>query len=45
MIHAILLARATVTSMRGLRASMRSSYDPAGAPLLRAAQRTTALAR
>jgi hypothetical protein len=43
MIRAILLASATAMSIRGLRASMRSNHDPAGAPL-RAAQRTTALA-
>ena len=45
MIRAILLASATATSMRGLRASVcsRSNHDPAGVPL-RAAQRTTALA-
>lgn len=38
----ILLARATVTSMRGLRASICSSHDPFGAPRLLAC-RTTAL--
>ena len=43
MIRAILLARATATSMRGLRVSMRSNHDPAGAPFC-TAQRTTALA-
>ena len=42
-IRAILLARATVTSMRGLRTSMRPSHEPSGAPR-RAAWRTTALA-
>src|SRR5689334_11233075 len=41
--RAILLARAVVTSMRGLRASMRASHEPAAAPR-RLAQRTTALA-
>lgn len=30
--RAILLAKATITSMRGLRASMRASQDPGGAP-------------
>jgi len=39
--RAILLARAIMTSMRGLRASMRSNHDPTP---FRAAQRTTALA-
>src|SRR5690348_16026716 len=38
-----LLARAVVTSMRGLRASIRASHEPAAAPR-RLAQRTTALA-
>ena len=32
MIRAILLASATVTSMRGLRASICSSHEPFGAP-------------
>ena len=32
--RAILLARATVTSMRGLRASIRASHEPAAAPRL-----------
>src|SRR3954451_23460851 len=41
--RAILLARATVTSIRGLRASIRASHEPAAAPR-RQAQRTTALA-
>src|SRR5689334_5726038 len=41
--RAILLARAVVTSMRGLRASIRASHEPAAAPR-RLAQRTTALA-
>ena len=31
-VRAILLASATVTSMRGFRASMPSSHEPAGAP-------------
>ena len=30
--RAILLARAVVTSMRGLRASIRASHEPAAAP-------------
>ncbi len=30
--RAVLLARATVTSMRGLRAGMRASHEPSGAP-------------
>src|SRR3954470_22245399 len=30
--RAILLARATVTSIRGLRASIRASHEPAAAP-------------
>ena len=34
MIRAILLASATVTSMRGLRASICSSHEPCGAPRL-----------
>ena len=42
MIRAILLASATVTSMRGLRVSICSSHEPFGAPRLRAC-RTTAL--
>src|SRR4051812_34275447 len=41
--RAILLAKATRTSIGGLRASMRPSHEPAGTPL-RAAQRATALA-
>src|SRR4051794_29339626 len=41
--RAILLARAVVTSMRGLRASIRASHEPAAVPR-RLAQRTTALA-
>src|SRR3954470_15925576 len=41
--RAILLAKATRTSIGGLRASMRPSHVPAGTPL-RAAQRATALA-
>src|SRR5215213_4215752 len=40
--RAVLLANATVTSMRGLRSSIRASQDPAGAPLMQA-WRTTAL--
>ena len=32
MIRAILLASATVTSMRGLRANICSSHEPFGAP-------------
>jgi hypothetical protein len=36
------LAGATITSIGGLRASMRSSHEPAGTPF-RLAQRTTAL--
>src|SRR6476659_4659066 len=39
-IRAILLASATMTSIGGLRASMRASQEPAGTPL-RLAQRTT----
>ncbi len=31
-IRAILLARAVVTSIRGLRASIRASHEPAAAP-------------
>jgi hypothetical protein len=42
MIRAILLASATVTSMRGLRASICSSHEPFGAPRLLACC-TTAL--
>ncbi len=42
-VRAILLATATMTSMRGLRASMRSSQEPAGGPSL-SALHTTALA-
>ena len=38
--RAILLASATITSIGGLRASMRASQEPAGTPL-RLAQRTT----
>lgn len=34
MIRAVLLASATVTSMRGLRASICSSHEPFGAPRL-----------
>src|SRR4051794_24433448 len=41
--RAVLLARATVTSIRGLRASIRASQEPSAAPR-RPAQRTTALA-
>jgi len=41
-IPAILLASATVTSTRGLRANICSSHDPLGAPRL-LAWRTTAL--
>ena len=41
--RAILLARATVTSIFGLRASICASHDPSGAPR-RLACRTTALA-
>ena len=41
--RAILLANATMTSMRGLRASIRASQEFAG-PSLRLAWRTTALA-
>src|SRR4051794_23400386 len=41
--RAILLARATVTSIRGLRASIRASHEPFAAPRW-LAQRTTALA-
>jgi len=38
--RAVLLANATITSMGGLRASIRASQEPAGMPL-RFAQRTT----
>src|SRR5215203_1673066 len=41
--RAVLLARATVTSIFGLRASIRASHEPAGVPRC-PAQRTTALA-
>src|SRR4051794_41429086 len=41
--RAILLAKATRTSIGGLQASMRAIQEPAGAPW-RAAQRRTALA-
>jgi hypothetical protein len=41
--RAILLARATRTSIGGLRATMRAIHEPAGAPF-RATQLTTALA-
>src|SRR3954454_19970418 len=41
--RAVLLARATVTSIRGLRASIRASHDPSAAPRW-LAHRTTALA-
>ena len=40
--RAVLLASATVTSMRGLRAIICSSHEPAGAPRLLACK-TTAL--
>lgn len=40
--RAVLLANATVTSIGGLRASIRPSHEPAGTPL-RLAHRTTAL--
>src|SRR5215467_12397901 len=43
MMRAILLARATVTSIFGLRANICASHDPLGAPR-RLACRTTALA-
>ncbi len=42
--RAILFASATETSMRGLRASIRSNHDPAGAPN-RQAWRTIELPR
>jgi hypothetical protein len=42
-LFSFLLAKATATSIRGLRVSMRCNHDPAGAPF-RAAQPTTALA-
>ena len=41
--RAILLASATATSILGLRASIRASHDPGGAPR-RTAQRTTLIA-
>jgi hypothetical protein len=41
--RAILLARATITGMGGLRANIRASHDPWGAPRRRAC-RVTALA-
>jgi hypothetical protein len=41
--RAFLLALATTTSIRGLRASKRSNHDPASTPF-RTAQCTTALA-
>src|SRR5215467_9473299 len=43
MMRAVLLASATITSIRGLRASIRASQDPDGAPYL-IALRTTELA-
>src|SRR5215469_5396227 len=43
MMRAVLLASATITSIRGLRASIRASQDPDGVPYL-IALRTTELA-
>jgi hypothetical protein len=39
----ILLARATATSMRGLRASIWASHEAAGAPRIRACLMTARL--